>query len=84
MATRDVFKPVLGLVEEGVTHEIPEGQPDIPNFDYIARVANIKRQKMRPKYIKDMEFVVSQIISYTIHKFSCRIFESEVETLHSF
>ena len=56
----------LGIVKEITTREIPEGQPEIPNLDYIARVANRKRQQMRPENSKDMNFVVRQFVMHII------------------
>ena len=59
-------RTALGIVKEIATREIPEGQPEIPNLDYIARVANRKRQQMRPEDPKDMNFVVRQFIMHVI------------------
>ena len=60
-AVVDVFRPASAIVEEVLLEDLNDAPcPWLPRPEYIARVANRHRQKLRPKDPTDLHFQLDE------------------------
>ena len=62
-ASQQLFTAASGIVESVANEVIAPTDVEQPNIDYIVRVVNRKRQRLRPEDPKDLDFEVIQYIN---------------------
>ena len=55
-ASQQLFTAASGIVESVANEVIAPTDVEQPNIDYIVRVVNRKRQRLRPEDPKDLDF----------------------------
>ena len=62
-ASQQLLTAASGIVESVANEVIAPTDVEQPNIDYIVRVVNRKRQRLRPEDSKDLDFEVIQYIN---------------------
>ena len=60
---QQLFTAASGIVESVANEVIAPTDVEQPNIDYIVRVVNRKRRRLRPEDPKDLDFEVIQYIN---------------------
>ena len=69
-ASQQLFTAASGIVENVASQVIVPTEVEQPNIDYIVRVVNRKRQRLRPEDPRDLDF---EVIQYDIIRIKCYI-----------